>query len=132
MEIQMPSPGRPRKYEALIRQLDPNTLYSPAAIAKFALRSGYISRKKAPEKRSKAYQQIRIAMASFSRYRNFPIEGDGFVFFEGQPPARGWLGKRWQNALEVKKPTTRRKLIAEWQSLTKFVQAKQNGDGRPK
>jgi len=90
--------GRPLKYRYIIRELDPLTLYTPAAIARFALKHGLLV-KDANTKSNLAYRRVRITLGRFTNNRKFPDEGDGAVTLQGQPPNPGWFGWRWQKAM---------------------------------
>ena len=89
------------KYVNLIKALDPDTVYTPAAIAQFGRDNGYIEGA-TPEKRFSTYQRIRIAMGRFAANRPFPTRGDGMVLIKGQAPTPGWYGWRWQKAVSRK------------------------------
>lgn len=90
--------GRPSKYGHLIRQLDPQILYSPASIAQWARNNDYLQGE-TDRKRRLQYQRIRIALGRFSNNRKFPDEGDGMLTLRGQAPCPAWFGWRWQNAV---------------------------------
>ena len=91
--------GRPLKYKALLDELEPGTVYTPAMIARFANEHRALF-SKSKKDTQKTYQQIRICMAIFARTHRFPKEGDGLVFLSGQAPTVGWLGSRWKRATQ--------------------------------
>lgn len=94
------------KYGDLILLLHPETIYTPAAIAHFAIAHNYIVETD-PEKRKRIYSRIRLSMGRFSNNHEFPDQGDGFVVLKGQAPTPGWYGWRWQQALGEKNEETR-------------------------
>lgn len=85
--------GRPRKYTPIINQLDPHTLYTPATIAKIAVR---LSQPLTEAQEKRTYTRVRIAFGRFSNNHDFPDEGDGMVTIKGQAPCPAWFGWRWQ------------------------------------
>jgi len=93
-------PGRPLKYDYIVQNLAPDTLYSAAAIARFALENGLISEESQKEKRL-SYQRIRIALGRYSNNHHFPDEGDGSITLNGQSPTPAWFGWRWQKSMEI-------------------------------
>ena len=88
--------GRPMKYKTLIENLDPEDLYTPATIARFAEQNGFLEQGLSTEKIRLAKQRIRIALGRFSNNHQFPDEGDGMVTIKGQSPTPGWFGRRWK------------------------------------
>lgn len=68
-------------------------LYSPATIVDYCVRLELMD--SSPETRVKA----RHSISSTIKARNFPIEGDGMVFLDGQPPIMGHFGWRFKQAL---------------------------------
>ena len=93
--------GRPMKYNRILAGLKQAELYSAAKIALFAEEQGFISERDPNEVRL-AKQRIRLAMGRFRTNHQFPKEGDGLVYNEGQAPTPGWFGWRWQAAIPGK------------------------------
>lgn len=87
--------GRPRKYHVLLRQLDPDTLYSAASIARWAIATDQYGTL-TPNQQKMTQQRIRIALGRWCNNHQFPDEGDGIVLLPGQSPTPGWFGWRWQ------------------------------------
>ena len=99
----MPNPhGRPMKYKALLGALEPDRVYTPAMIARFAQKQNILV-SESKKDTQKTYQRIRINMGQFARNHRFPKEGDGLVFLPGQAPTVGWLGSRWQQTTQPQK-----------------------------
>lgn len=94
------SPGRPLKYGYIIKHLDPQSLYSPAAIAQLALTKSLIPANTEEQKRL-SYRRVRIAMGRYSNNHRFPDEGDGSIILNGQSPTPAWFGWRWQKSMGV-------------------------------
>lgn len=94
--------GRPEKYRAILNQLEPHGLYTPATIANKALAMG-LGNFDASRRSKLTHQRVRIAMGRKSNNHQFPDEGDGMVTLPGQAPCPGWFGWRWQNSLKSKK-----------------------------
>lgn len=92
--------GRPRKYDAFLRILDDNRVYTPAAIAAVGILAGLA--------REKDKLKVRTAFGHFRKRYRFPNSGDGFIDQSGQP-VRGWKGWRWKLAL----PENRERLKTE-------------------
>lgn len=90
----MTSIGRPRKYTRILNQLDTDKLYTPATIAKFAVKHGNIT---SDESEQRVYTRIRIALGRFANNHRFPDEGDGMVTIKGQAPCPAWFGWRWRD-----------------------------------
>ena len=90
--------GRPIKYRFVITSLEPDSLYTPASIAQFAVEENLLPGNTFREKKLN-YQRIRITLGRLSNNRYFPDEGDGLVHLKGQPPYPGWFGWRWLEAL---------------------------------
>lgn len=90
--------GRPMKYKGIIERLEEDDLYTPATIAAFAEKIGFVKDQDQAQKRL-AKQRIRIALGRFSNNHGFPDEGDGMVTIKGQSPTPGWFGWRWKAAL---------------------------------
>jgi hypothetical protein len=90
--------GRPMKYKVLIELLDDDQLYSPGAIASFAVNSGYIE-ESSPEQVKVEKRRIRIALVQFVRNHGFPTTGDGLIKVKGQALTVGYYGKRWKEAV---------------------------------
>jgi len=94
------APGRPFRYANIIEALDPDTVYSPSSISRFANENGLLDfYLEEGVDRALAQQRVRITMRSLSHHRDFPEEGDGPVKVKGQPSYRGWFGWRWQDAI---------------------------------
>lgn len=90
--------GRPIKYRFVIVSLEPETLYTPASIARFAEENDLLPGTTSGEKKLN-YQRLRITLGRFSNNHYFPDEGDGMVLLKGQPPYPGWFGWRWLDAM---------------------------------
>ncbi len=86
------------KYKGIIERLEEDDLYTPATIAAFAEKIGFVKDQDQAQKRL-AKQRIRIALGRFSNNHGFPDEGDGMVTIKGQSPTPGWFGWRWKAAL---------------------------------
>ena len=93
--------GRPMKYKEIIMLLDNNELYTPASIAAFAEKIGFV-RGGDNKARRLDKQRIRISLGRFSNNHEFPDEGDGMVLLWGQAPTPGWFGWRWKEAAAPK------------------------------
>ena len=91
-------PGRPTKYDHIIRTLDDGTIFSPAGIARYADDQGLLTAATLEEKRLER-QRIRITLARLATNHGFPDEGDGIVRLQGQAPTPGWFGSRWKKCL---------------------------------
>lgn len=106
--IKRPRLGRPLKYKEIIEALNPDELYSAAKIVRFAEATEMLVphlEEDLPEDAAMelAKRRIRITLGRFSSNRGFPRRGDGTVRLKGQPPVRGWYGRRWQeNTLETR------------------------------
>jgi len=90
--------GRPMKYDKILAALAPGDLYSAAKVALFAEERGFLDAED-PEARQLSKQRIRLAMGRFRTNHEFPKEGDGLVYNQGQAPTPGWFGWRWQAAV---------------------------------
>ncbi len=90
--------GRPMKYRKILQRLENDDLYTPAAIARFAVEAGLVKESR-NEPKKLVLQRIRIAMGRFSNNHDFPDEGDGMVTLRGQAPTPGWFGWRWKAPL---------------------------------
>ncbi len=90
--------GRPMKYRKILLRLENDDLYTPAAIARFAVEVGLVKESR-KEPKKLVLQRIRIAMGRFSNNHDFPDEGDGMVIIRGQAPTPGWFGWRWKAPL---------------------------------
>ena len=97
--------GRPLKYSHIIKQLDPDTIYSSASIARFAESSGFITGD--PKVKKSIMLCIRVSCNRLVRKREFPKEGDGQVLIKGQAPTPGWSGWRWQQAMDISRKIER-------------------------
>ena len=76
--------GRPMKYDVIIEALDEETVYSPAAIARFAKSQGLLDQFRQNDEDDRLLLlRIRIAMARFSDNHEFPPEGDGILKLKG-------------------------------------------------
>lgn len=87
------------KYNDLIQALERGEIYTPATVAAFADKHGYVEELD-PDKRRNRLLRIRIAMGRLSNNRAFPDCGDGMVTIRGQAPTPGWFGWRWQQAVK--------------------------------
>jgi len=95
--------GRPQKYVAILRALDPDELYSPAMIARFAKEHQLLAGYRQKDKSEKLImQRIRVALIRMTSLKrnSFPSEGDGLVVIPGQAPRPGWYGWRWQSVIK--------------------------------
>lgn len=93
--------GRPYKYDAIIRKLEKEVLYTPACIARFAEAEGMLPGNPTTQEEIRlAKRRIRIALGRLATHRGFQEESDGFVTLEGQAPTPGWFGWRWIECLE--------------------------------
>lgn len=106
--VKRPRLGRPLKYKEIIEALNPNELYSAAKIVRFAeaseMLNDHLEEDLPPEAAlDLAKRRIRITLGRFSSNHGFPRRGDGTVRLKGQPPVRGWYGKRWQEKLSPKR-----------------------------
>jgi hypothetical protein len=81
-------------YPTLVGLLNPDDLYAPASIARFALDNGLV------KNHAGNYQRIRINMSRWADRYAFPDEGDGTVFLKGRAPTPGWFGRRWAEPLD--------------------------------
>ena len=91
--------GRPMKYRKFITILDDEEVYTPATIVRFGEERGLLDTKLPKEKLQEQRLKIRHALARYSSNHFFPRKGDGWVDLRGQPPHRGWFGKRWKEDL---------------------------------
>jgi hypothetical protein len=103
--------GRPMKYKDLIEMLDDDQLYSPGAIASFAVSSSYIDEFE-PEQLKVEKRRIRIALVQFVRNHGFPPKGDGLIKVKGQALTVGYFGSRWKDA--VRPPSGVCSVDPEW------------------
>lgn len=87
------------KYRQFIEILKDNVIYTPATVTDNGIAQGLISGDLAQEEPEKIRTKIRHSLARFTLNHRFPKGGDGWVDIEGQPPIRGWYGKRWKRAL---------------------------------
>ena len=92
--------GRPIKYKDLLNQLNQNSLFSSAGIARFGIEVGYYEGLTV-DKRKKKMRQIYLALGRLAKSRNFPVFGDGIIRLDGQAPTPAWFGWRWQNAPNI-------------------------------
>ena len=89
--------GRPMKYADILRALDRDGLYSPAAISVFAEEHGFLqSDPKDREAIRLEKLRIRMTMGRYTANHGFPKEGDGHYKMKGRAPFRAWKGSRWQ------------------------------------
>lgn len=91
--------GRPMKYRQFIEILEEDQVYTPAAIVRHGEAHGLLNGVQKGTARQKARLRVRHSMARFSANHFFPKEGDGMVLQRGQPPQRGWYGRRWKEEL---------------------------------
>ena len=103
--------GRPMKYKDLIEMLDDDQLYSPGAIASFAMTSGYLSESD-PNRVKVEKRRIRISLVQFVRNHGFPPKGDGLIKVKGQALTVGYFGSRWKKA--VRPPTGLEQVDPDW------------------
>jgi len=90
--------GRPPKYKSIILALDDGELYTPALVAKTAIRMGLL--RDDGDGIAIERQRCRIAMVRLTNAHFFPDEGDGMVTLKGQSPTPGWFGWRYKETLE--------------------------------
>ncbi len=91
--------GRPMKYRQFLTILEDEKVYTPATIVRLGEAKGLIDPELEGAERKKVKMKIRHSLARFSSNHFFPMAGDGWVTLKGQPPLRGWFGKRWKNNL---------------------------------
>ena len=87
----------------MVMVLDEDQLYSAGMIARMAREQGLLKGYQDPDEpveEAVLQQRIRIALGAFTRYRDFPREGDGMIVLPGQPAVPGWFGWRWQNHMD--------------------------------
>ena len=92
--------GRPLKYVNLLSALEDGVVYSPASIAHFGEANGLIPTNLPKDKLIQQRVRIRHTLARYKTNHEFPKQGDGFVYLEGQSPTPGWYGSRWKAKLE--------------------------------
>ena len=93
--------GRPMKYRPFLEILEDDQVYTPATIVRNGMDHGLMDTRLKGEALRKQKLKIRHALARYSSNHFFPKKGDGYVDnIPGQPPSRGWLGKRWKEDLE--------------------------------
>lgn len=93
--------GRPLKYKHFIAALDDQTIHTPATIVQHGIKQGFFSPPLEGKSFDEARLRVRHTLARFSSNHQFPFQGDGFAFIQGQPPIRGWHGWRWKLAADV-------------------------------
>ncbi len=91
------------KYNRILKALDDDELYSPAAIATIAMEKGFPELGETPEEAELIRQPCRIAMGRFTNNHCFPDEGDGQITLSGQSPTPAWFGQRYKQVLILKK-----------------------------
>lgn len=90
--------GRPMKYAHFLMTLEDSKIYSAATIVRNGERLGFFPKGLKGDALKEAKTRVRMALGRLSSNRHFPYEGDGFLRIKGQPPVRGWTGKRWKAA----------------------------------
>ena len=94
-------PGRPMKYQAFIKNLDKDALYTPATIVDHGIEMGLvqlISGENLDDEKV-VRTRIRHTLSRYAQKRNFPNDGDGLINIKGQQPQRAWKGSRWIDGL---------------------------------
>ncbi len=92
--------GRPMKYRRFITMLEDEKIYCPATIVRLGEEKGLFNPDLDKERLKKVKMKVRHSLARFSSNHMFPRDGDGHVErIHGQPPLRGWTGKRWKEHL---------------------------------
>ena len=98
--------GRPMKYKRFLEVLGDEEIHTPATIVRTGEAKGLFGQLLTGEDLKKARLKVRHSLARFSSNHGFPKAGDGWVDLAGQPPQRGWFGKRWKrNAHKTAKQT---------------------------
>lgn len=89
--------GRPRKYQAIIRALEPDELYTASSIVNSAKAQGLLdSYIEDNHDRAQLKTRIRVALNDFRRKHAFSEDGDGFIHIKGEGKVVAWYGWRWQ------------------------------------
>ncbi len=106
-------PGRPMKYDTLVKSADLDRLYSPLTLVQHAESEGIFEAQEYREPDS-----VAKAQNSLTRYaaNHMPREVDGLIETESGRPVKAWYGWRWQRSLPSSSFTR-----GEWRGLARWA-----------